>query len=327
MYRQLLDGTREQRDAFGIQMALNNLGENQLEEGNTSAARQEQEEALAVSRQSGQKIGIADGLCDLGQILELAGDLDAAKKDYAEAGNVFREMDLNEGVANAKSGLAAIARDQGDLSAAEQLYQQALALLLDGTNDGQIAETRLGLARVYVDEARPDESLTLAQNAIDGYNRLKRPSDEARARIVLAEALLAKGQSRRASAEAVRAVELQARTDGRLSRIVVAIGASYVKALADQQQSQIEPEAEIQRLERAASESESRNLTALAMEAHFARDAIQVKFGDVSSLPHLAALEREARAKGLLLIAQKAQAAAAGVGDRTASNRLAASIP
>src|SRR5271165_2995209 len=311
IYRPLLADAREQHKVSSIQMFLNDLGEVEIAQGHLSEAKKMEEEAVMVSRQSGQKVGIADGLMDIAYILQLEGDLGGAEKDYKEAIEIFRAIGMKGHAAVCEAGLAAIARDRGELSAASDEYQEALGVFsYGGKDDGSIADARLGLARVYIDQQLAEKAVLLAQQAVAAFNRQKRPDDEGRARAVLAEALLANGAIEDAAVEAKRAAAVLPKSEGRVPHLFVSVALAHVIAVTDQKRNPQNLALDLHRLELAASQAQSLNLVPLALEARLARDTIEFNASRPGSLAQLRTLESEARSRGLLLIARKAQAAA-----------------
>jgi len=322
--RQLLADARAQHKAFGIQMFLNNLGEDEIAEGHLSEAKKLEEEAVSVSRQSGQKIGIAYGLMDIAYILRLEGDLGGAESAYKGATVSFRGTSL-AGQAVSRAGLAAIAWYRGRLSEASAEYQQTLGLPSGNVeDDGYIADIRLGWARLCVDQGVPEKAVLLAQQAVGTFNRTKRPDDEARARAVLAEALLANGALEDAAAEAERAAMLVSGGEGRVAKLFVSAAAAHVTAVIDQKRNPQNLALDLHRLELVASQAQSLNLLPLALEARLARDTIALNANRPGSVAELKALQSEARSRGLLLIAKKAEAVAANGAVYSAATRSSA---
>jgi len=89
------------------------------------------------------------------------------------------------------------------------------------------------------------------------FNRQKRPTDEGRARAVLAEALLANGAIEDADVEAKRAVALVSDSDGRLRQLFVSVTAAHVAAVIDQKKNPQNLALDLHRLELAASQAQS----------------------------------------------------------------------
>ncbi|HLI63196.1 MAG TPA: winged helix-turn-helix domain-containing protein [Terriglobales bacterium] len=315
IFRQLLADARQRHDVFGIQMFLNNLGEDEIAAGNLAKGKGMEEEVVTVSRQSGQKVGIASGLVAMAQVAQFEGDFADAEKEYNEATEVFRDIRNKTGVGIGIAGLAGIARYRGQLSAADEDYRQALALLSDGAsngaNDSEIADARLGLARLCIDQGRAKQGVLLAQQAVTAFGRQKRPADEGRARAVLAEAWLADGATRDAAVEAKRAIMLLAGSEERVPQLSVMVAAGKVSALVDQKTDPRSLSTDLRRLEFAAAQAQSMKLLPLAMEARMARQAILVNANHPGALTQLKAFEEQARSTGLLLFANQAQAIAA----------------
>ena len=321
IHRQLLANARERHTAFSIQMFLNNVGEDEIELGHLAEAKKMEEEAVAVSRQSSQKVGIGYGRMDTARILLLEGDLAGAEKDYREAMDAFRGMDVRE-VAIIRAGLAAIARDRDQFAAASDAYKQALGRFSsEGTeDDGDLADIRLGFARLCIDQGLSEKGVLLARQAVGTFNRTKRPIDEGRAHAVLAEALLANGDFDGAAAEANHASALLSKGEARVAKLFVCVAAARVTASIDQTRNPQNLPLDLSRLELVASQARSLNLLSLAMEARLAKSTLEVSTNRPESLTQLRRLQSEAESRGLLLLAKKAEAAAANAPVDSASN-------
>src|SRR5204863_1230700 len=108
------------------------------------------EEALALSRESGEKTLIASALFTLGNVLLDRGDIAGARQHETEAVALRTEIGEQQSVADSRVALARVAIEAGDLEpirqAAVALVDAARELQAEGSSDSE-AEVRTMLAR------------------------------------------------------------------------------------------------------------------------------------------------------------------------------------
>jgi tetratricopeptide (TPR) repeat protein len=128
-------------DPLLVSRALINLGVDAQQRGEYGAARQLQEEALAVTRGNGDRIGQAMSLMNL---TSLAVDLD----DYAEAEKLGDEvLAIGEGLNSAWVTAAALTRlgwahaGRGRLTKASNLLEESLTAARESEDRSSIAES------------------------------------------------------------------------------------------------------------------------------------------------------------------------------------------
>jgi eukaryotic-like serine/threonine-protein kinase len=305
IYEDLLTSARTRDDKWGLQMYLNNLGEDLRQEGKLSEARKAEEEAVAVSRASGQKIGIADGLATLGQILELQGDLTGAEQAYRESLDVLSTMAAEDTTGPVVSGMAEILRDRDDLAGARSKHESALRSLSRSRDAAGAAAEQMSLARLCLDEGRSADASRLARLAAEEFAAQKRGDDEAMARALMAEALATQGQSQEARAAMERASLLAAKSQGVLVRLRVGIAEAQTNAVPVRQSRTVSSN-EVRRLQAIANEAHARGIVSLEFEARLAQAQWQRACGGPRAGDPLLALQKEARAKGFLLVATRA---------------------
>jgi eukaryotic-like serine/threonine-protein kinase len=303
MYDDLLELARLRDDKWGIQMSLNNLGDDLRLEGRLDEARKAEEEAVAVSRTSGQKIGIADGLASLAQILELQGDLASAERDYKEALEVLRSVSDEDTSAPLVAGLAEVLRDRDDLAGARSKHEAALQFVSHRQDAAATAAEQMSLARLCLDENRPADAARLARQAADEFADQKRGDDEALARALLAKALSGLGQNKEARMALDRAAHLVSKSQALLTRLQVEIVEADSNAALDHSSRSVSA-SEMRHLQTIAHEAHGRGILSLEFEARLAEGQWQ-ECGRGGSRT-LMALQKEALAKGFLLIANRA---------------------
>jgi DNA-binding CsgD family transcriptional regulator len=114
------------------------------------------EEALALSREVGDKMGIAHGQRFAGQLALSQGDMTTARSLIEEALALFREIGNREGIALSLALLARVEADQGNHAAARTLYEESVTLASQGMDDkGALASCLEGLAGVVAEQEEP----------------------------------------------------------------------------------------------------------------------------------------------------------------------------
>ena len=119
----------EPSDANGVTaVALGNLGLIYANRGDLARAEENQRQALAIERESGDRLGEAGSLGNLGNVYRMRGDLERAEDYYRQALAIDREIGDRLGEAHAINNLGLIYTDLDDLKLAEEHHQQALEI-------------------------------------------------------------------------------------------------------------------------------------------------------------------------------------------------------
>jgi tetratricopeptide (TPR) repeat protein len=268
----------------------------------------------------------------LGVTLHRLGDLAAARrfvdevlsanpKDRSqcqgESGRVFfeqGELDQARAVSNELAVQTRIALAAGDLDRAHAMLQEALPLppnprvFLSGAFLTGAFEVAMVQARIALEEGRASDARREAELAVKLAREDFRPDDEAAAEAVLALAWLAEGRLREAQQAIARLEKRLTVTQDRLLRLSGGISIARVQA-ASKGPDQIKVAR--QRLEALIREAADIGAVAIAFDARLALGEIEMKAGETDSgRARLAALERDAKARGFINIATKGGAAA-----------------
>jgi len=146
---------RRHGDAWALSLALNNYGDDLLEQrGDTARARPLLEESLVLRRSLGEPRGVVTTLSNLGVIALLDGDLDRAAGVFAEDLALAQQAGLVLHTSWALTGLGLAAAYQDDRGRAAPLLRQGLRLARDLGNRFTAAECLAGLAAVTADPAQ-----------------------------------------------------------------------------------------------------------------------------------------------------------------------------
>jgi len=302
--QQALEIWRKIGDKNGLATVLSNLGDMLLAQGELTRAKASYEEALSTFRESGQKGQTAYPLAGLAGVLSAAGDLASAKEQYEEALAISRESNDKHQSASALFGMASVIERQGDLATARQRQEEALAIRKEIGEKATQAESLLALADLTMEEGHPKDAETLARQPLDEFQTEKLREDEISARVVLARSLVAQDKSAEAGKQIELAAALAARSPVVEVRLSYAIAAARIKAATGKV-------AESERiLETSLAEASKQGYLGSQFEIRLALGEIEIKSGDnAAGRRRLNDLEKDARARGFLLVARKAAAA------------------
>ena len=309
---------RVMQDALPMPATMRNpslaLGAVLYQLGDFSAARTNLETALAEipnrrpSNRNNRETGVRT---ELARLLIASGEPAAAREHALRSVEVA--VDAEESV-EALNTLARTFLAAGETAAARKAIDESASLRVIQQPFLYVASDRdIVQSLVALEEGRLRESRSYAEratlNARYGLHiryRGGRPDDQAAAEIVLALALLAEGNL----AEAERAIaRVQPRlqiTQDRLLRLSAGVAAARVRAAKAAPASVAQAKRELDAI---VLEAANLGAVAIAFDARLALGEIEMRIGDLASgRVRLAALQRDAMAKGFHSIARKAAA-------------------
>ncbi len=139
--------------------SLSSAGRLAYRQGDYARARNLHEQALLVSRDSGDLRAVGQALSDLGGVSLGEGDVDRATALYMESAEVLRTAGHRVRLGTVLGNLADINLGRGEPVRARRLAEDALAIQEDtGDKEGRVF-TYLNLGRIAVAERRPDEAV------------------------------------------------------------------------------------------------------------------------------------------------------------------------
>jgi serine/threonine protein kinase/tetratricopeptide (TPR) repeat protein len=263
-------------------------------------------EAAALDREAGSKGSEVFARRELGATLYLEGDLAGSEKALNEVLEICQSLGPKMQCGAAFGNMGDVLESEGKLDQAQALYKQSLAVFDElGTKEGA-AEVQMSLADLLREADRPMESEALIRQTIPVFHASKLAEDEDQANVVLARALLAEGKSDEA-AHVINSIAITGVEDKGL-RFEFTLASALVQAASGK------PD------ELAAATKSINALLTEATRGGFKEDEFEARLslGEVemkskhtdSGRRTLAALEKEARSKGFVLIATKAATAA-----------------
>ncbi len=284
--------------------ALNNLGLLALENGNPAEATRMLEQSVAIARRGSDKNQYAIALEDLASVQLTIGKLAAASKLFAEAMQVLAETHSEGAAANALWSVGEILFAQGDLEGARKKYEECLAVRERLGEQALAGATRMSLAQLALEQSHAPEAEVAVRQGIERLRPQNDANAESEAESLLARVLLAEGKTQEAEAAVARARSLVPRTASVRPSIVVAIADAQIRSAAGR------PSEAIRALQDVVKQATKSGLLQLQLEARLALGEAEAKAGNsAAARTQFLYLERDAKARGFLLIARKAAAA------------------
>ena len=304
-YQQSLAITREIGEKRGIARALTNLAILLHEQGQLAESRQVHEQSLAIRREIGDKFGTAIGLNNLAVVLLDQGDLAATQKAIDEQLPIFQQASNQRGLAYAIFIQGQVFEAQGDLDRARKAHEQVLAIRTKLGEKTTVEDSLLALAQLSIEEGHPAAAEQPARQVLQQAEVEKERGNELNARTTLALSLLVQGKAVEAEKE-IRTAEVAAATaEGRLLVIGVSTTAARIHAVNG------EAGEASRSLAGVLAEATRLGCGRCQLEARLALAQIEMKRSkNAAARERLVALEKDATAKGFMLIAREASAAA-----------------
>jgi len=297
-YEESLAIARELGGKQAIATALTNLGNVMSKKGDLAGAIARHEQTLADFRAINDKSGVATNLLTISKELRDHGDLPAARRHVNEGIAITREIDQKATTAALTEMLALIARDEDDLDTAARQCEEALSILHAIGPKAVEADTLGSCSIIALDRGRPADAETLARQAIEVD-----PKNNAAVRQSSYDSLARAYFAQNKTAEAREAVENLLAIEGQPVRNK--LGVAPVVARRDELKS---PADALRRLRAAIDEATKSGYVRQAFEARLALGETEIRTRDLAAgRTHLAAVERDADAKGFRLVARKAR--------------------
>ncbi|MGH9501340.1 MAG: protein kinase domain-containing protein [Terriglobales bacterium] len=172
-----------------------------------------EEQALAIWRQIGQKRGLAFSLNEMASAQAVLGKPKEALASYQEALNLRRDIGDRRGLGDTLVDLANFYDAGGDHDQALKMYKEALQVERDLGNESMQAICLNNIGSVYLDKGQYEDGLTYFQQALQLRENSKVPGDIVDAVHNLGYASTDIGQYDRAISFYMRALELRRSMD------------------------------------------------------------------------------------------------------------------
>ena len=312
-YQKAVAAHRRVDHRSGVANMLANIASLRGQRGDLDGEKRVAEEALAIARAIDDKwdVALAQGM--LGEALRDHGQWTQARTAYEELLTLAQEMDYKRYVGWAFDSLGVLFAAQGKTDEAEKNHQQALAVQTAAGNQSDAAQTQTHLANLLLDEGRAAEALPLVAQARDELQKDNDKADELAAEATFARALLAQNKAAEAMKEVDTTRALASKVENFEPHIQFALADASVRAAQDNYSSRAALAEAIKELESVQREAKKAGWIRYELDAQLALGEIEMKSGPTGvGRARLAALEKDATAKGFLLIAHQAAAAARG---------------
>ena len=310
-----LENLAEAKKHFGEALALSrnignlaqtagiqgDLGVLLMQQGDFTGAKEAMEESLKINRHIGSKDEVARALVNLGGLRANFGAPGPAQKFYAEALQLFRQTGNQPAVCHTLYVMGEALHDSGDKVGARGRLEEALSIQEKIGAKGDAAHTRMSLANLAMDDRRFSDAEGLARQAVEELKGSKDSASEAEAQCKLAQTLHMQGKLQEAQSAIENAAKLEGNSGDVGTRLPIAIEAARIQAAMGRT-------TEAQKMFEDAIE-ESRKVGALPFEfeARLAQAQAKIKAGDsVGGRAELKAIEKEAKTKGFVQVADEA---------------------
>ena len=286
-------------------MALGNLGNAFVPEGDLQSAHMRYQQALALARNIGDKSLIAVWLRNDSEMLADLGDLTTAKQMATEALAMARASGDFSQVSNGLLSIGNIVRQQGDALHARQEYSEAMELRKRFGDPVRIAEVQLSLTELLLDESDWRSATSSLRDVLPRLREASLVDDELLAKAMLVEALLAQGDQTYAENE-IRSGRILRQPNQKHSAnfhdAAVRFSIAENRFLTSTQPA--EAAAALQGL---LKDANRRKYVGEQFRIRLALGEIELGSSNKASAhAHLTTLARDARAAGFILIASKA---------------------
>ncbi len=303
LFRETLALAKDIGDRTSEALADNNLAAILYGYGNDAGAQAMFENAEAIYRQTGQKDGIALTEINLGAVRTEQGDLEGAKTHVQEALTLSAESGNKQNTGTSKLGMGQVLREQDDLAGARKSYDESLAIRTALGDNTAVAETEAAIADLDNVEGNYAAGRALAAKSVAESHREKASDQEAGGLAILIRASLGLNKISDAQSALAMAAAITKKSQERHAIAAVQIAEAQVAAATGKS----EDAAKI--LDAVVADMTRLGLVSVQFEARLALGRVQIKSPKTAAAGHttLATLEKDASAKGFVLIARLAR--------------------
>jgi eukaryotic-like serine/threonine-protein kinase len=290
---------------------LSNIGLIQLRQGNLAGARGHLDQALKIDRELGNKNHTPDALLNLGEVFQAEGDLAEARHKFSEALDIASSGGQKALAATALRSLGDISVEENHLEAARQQYEQALSIRTEAGEKADIAQVRLALANLSVEDGHSKDVVGPIRDTRKEFRKVKSCEDEIAATTLLIEALLLR-ELTSADIEAQKEIESTQAVAAKCQNLGLRLEFNVASARVKAASKKVDDRAGAARdLNSSLAEATRTGFLIIQLRARLALGELEVQSSDLQTgRARLAAVEKDAAAKGFLLIARKAKAMA-----------------
>jgi serine/threonine protein kinase/tetratricopeptide (TPR) repeat protein len=301
-YAQVLKFDHELNDPVGLASDYGNMANALDGMGDLTGALKMQQDSLASFNQIGDRRGSSTTLNNLGNLALEMGQLKEALGYLEQSAAMTKEIDYRRGEAYPIGGLGDAHFASGDVEGAKARYKEALALCKEVNDEDFTAQLTGSLSAIALAEEKYAEGDALAREAEAGFAKSNSAGMEAAAMALDARNLLGAGNLKGAQAAVDKANTLLRQSTLQAPRFEMALADARVKArsgrIAEARQD----------LDAALASAHKFGYRFYELQLRLARGEIELWSKSPSARTQLAAVENDARAQGMLLVANQAQA-------------------
>ncbi len=298
-YREALAVANAVSDTADVLSARNNIAANMIVSGQLEEATTMLQGALQSARELGDESSVVVAQVNLGTIGVTLGNFADSRKYLADALAKSKQLDLKSNVASALAGLGDLEMAQDNLDSANEYYRESLDIRTQIGEQGGIANSRFSLANLALEKGDPKTAVGFASQAIEEFHNEQSADQEAMARAVLLQALLASGELTAALSEEANVRKL--RIQDKSGEMAVEVAEARLTAAKGSRENAI------RQLQEVADRAKELRLPASEYDAQLAKLELEIKGHSAAAHPELERLEQEAQAGGFKLVARKSR--------------------
>jgi serine/threonine protein kinase/tetratricopeptide (TPR) repeat protein len=299
-YQQTITAYKDLDDKAGLAGGLGNLANVMDSMGDLSGALKMHQEALAAFQNIGDQRGAASTLDNLGNVLDEMGDLAGAREKFEEAIRLQDQNGYKRGVAYALFGLADVLTSQGNLPEARKKAEESANIRRELGEQVNLATSNAQLAFIALEEGRLAEAESLARSAVQEFDKEKVEDSGASACGLLTLVLLQENKTAEAQNSAQQAVAMSRKSSSHGPRFDAEIANARALAAAGKRSEALK------NLQLLTAEARKYGYRGYEFEGRLATAEIQMSTDRVTGRSQASALEKQARDKGFIRIANKA---------------------
>jgi eukaryotic-like serine/threonine-protein kinase len=283
------------RDLGNLAIVLNAMGD-------LSQAGQVNRASAQEYHQGGDKSNEAVVLADLADTLLKLGDIQGASGSVARSSAMLRATGDRRNMGYALFTSADILRAQDQLGEARKTAEQDVALRRHLGDRVNLPRSEVLLAQIELQQGKTAEAESLASTAAEVFRKQQMSDWEAVASACLSQALVRQGKLQPAQAAASQALALSRRGGDMEGRFEAELAGAAVATALNQTASARRT------LEALLALASRYGYAGYALQAQLQLAELELKSKPTAGQDRLRGLQREARAKGFLLIARQAAA-------------------
>jgi eukaryotic-like serine/threonine-protein kinase len=299
-YKKSIQVAQDRGDKAELGLAQQNLGVVFFESGNAKEGGEMLQQAIQVAREVGDKSTEATVLGNLCMLSLEAGEPKKARENCESALRLRNEIDSKPDVAKSLVSRGSIEMAENNLAAAKNDYEDGLRQQESLGLKANAAYTRISLARLAMQEQRFTDAQKLATDAATELATEKDFSGEAEARALGAEVKASLKDATGAQTEIAAAENLITNSTDEKTKLLVELAKARIDQLSGKNEEAI---AGFEKIEKKARAS---GWVTLGFEAKLGLGQTEVKSGKANGKVLLAELSRDAKTRGLTLIAEEA---------------------